>query len=105
MASEEAFNVEVLKLLVQVAWVDGVIEQREALMVMGLGRSWTVDEPTLQGLLADMRAGRRPELPNLEVLRPRADEALEAARALMLSDGKVRAEEKALLEKVAAALR
>lgn len=104
LSAEDRFNLEVLKLLVTVAWVDGEVDQQEARMVLGLGRSWVVPELELQHLLQAVKAGQHPGEPDYALLRPRGDEVLEAARALTLADGKPRTEELALLEKVRAAL-
>ncbi len=104
LSDDDRFNLEVLKLLLTVAWVDGEVDQHEANMVLGLGRSWVVPEAELQQLMQSIKAGQPPSDPDYALLRPRADEALQAARALMLADGKAKSEEIALLKKVKAAL-
>lgn len=104
LSDEDKFNLEVLKLLLHVAWVDGTVDQHEANMLLGLGRSWSVPEAALQKLMESVQAGRRPSEPDFELLRSRSDDAMQAARALVLSDGKVMPEESALLKKVQAAL-
>ena len=101
---DDRFNLEVLKLLVTVAWVDGEVDQREANMVLGLGRSWTVPEPELQQLMRALKRGERPSEPDYALLRTRPDDAIQAARALMLTDGTAKGEEIALLKKVQGAL-
>ena len=104
LSSEDTFNLEVLKLLLFVAWVDGEVDQHEAQMVMGLGRSWSVPEPELKALMDDVKAGKKTGEPDWTLLKTRKDDALTAARALVLSDGKVQAEESTLLKKVVASL-
>lgn len=104
LSADDQFNLEVLKLLLHVAWVDGAVDQTEASMLLGLGRSWTVPELALQKLMEAVKAGKKPSEPNWELLRQRSDEALQAARALVLADGKVMKEEIALLKNVQAAL-
>ncbi len=104
LSTEDTFNLEVLKLLLTVAWVDGEVDQHEAQMVMGLGRSWTVPEADLQHLMAGVKAGQKPGEPDWALLKTRADDAIMAARALVLADGKVKPEESALLKKVLASL-
>ncbi len=103
-SAEDTFNLEVLKLLLFVAWVDGEVEQHEAQMVMGLGRSWSVPEKALQDLMTDVKAGLKPGEPDWALLKTRSDDALTAARALVLADGKVEPEESALLKRVVALL-
>lgn len=104
LSAEDTFNLEVLKLLLFVAWVDGVVDQHEAQMVLSLGRSWTVPEGELQALLADVKEGRKPGEPDWVLLKTRSDDAITAARALVLSDGNVKPEESALLKRVVASL-
>ena len=104
LSVEDTFNLEVLKLLLFVAWVDGEVDQREAQMVMGLGRSWSVPELALKALMDDMKAGKKPGEPDWALLKTRADDAVSAARALVLADGKVKPEESALLKRVVASL-
>ena len=104
LSAEDTFNLEVLKLMLHVAWVDGEVEQHEVQMVMGLGRSWSVPEQSLQDLMVDVRAGLKPGEPDWALLKTRSDDAITAARALVLADGKVKPEESALLKKVVASL-
>lgn len=104
LSNEDVFNLEVLKLLLNVAWVDGDVEQHEANMLLGLGRSWSVPEAALQKLMEGIKAGKRPAEPDYALLRQRPDDALQAARALVLADGKVLPEETQLLKRVQAVL-
>lgn len=104
LSDEDRFNLEVLKLLLHVAWVDGSVDQHEANMLLGLGRSWTVPELALQKLMESIKAGKKPTEPDYVMLKSRADDVLQAARALVLADGKVQAQEVELLKKVQAAL-
>lgn len=99
VTEEDRFGLEVLKLLAQLAWVDGKVEQRERLVVQGLGRSWSVPEKDLQALLDALQAGH-PPAPDLALLRPRGEEVLEAARALVAAEGREAGEEKRLLEEL-----
>jgi tellurite resistance protein len=96
------FNVEVLKLLLQVAWADGEVAEREAQVIKGLGRSWTVDEKTLSFLLTKLEQGHPLPPPNLKFLKTRPDEVMEAARALVAADGRTDAQETELLEQLKA---
>jgi hypothetical protein len=104
LSHDDQFNLEVLKLLLHVSWVDGAVDQQEANMLLGLGRSWSVPEVALQKLMEAVKSGRRPSEPNWDLLRERSDETLQAARALVLADGKVQKEEIALLKNVQVAL-
>ena len=100
LSTEDRFNIEVIKLLLQVAWVDRELTQAERLVIKGLGRSWNVPEAELTGLMDRLKAGGDMPEPDLEVLRTRPDDVLEAARALCVSDGALAQGEKALLERI-----
>lgn len=101
LSAEDTFNVEVLKLLLYVASIDGEVGKHESQLVMGLGRSWSVPEPVLQELL---KHGDAHVEPNWVLLKSRADEAILAARTLVLADGVVNPEESMMLKKVMASL-
>jgi tellurite resistance protein len=101
ITADDLFNVEVLKLMIQLAWSDGRLDARETGLILGLARSWSVPEPefaALKKLLA--HGGATPPAPDLALLRGRPDEVFEAVRALIASDGQLQAEEKELLEEL-----
>ena len=104
LSTEDRFNIEVIKLLLQVAWVDREITTAERMVVLGLGRSWSVPEGELHALMDRFKAGGTMPEPDLEVLRTRPDDVLEAARAMCVSDGKLAEGEKAMLERISAKL-
>ncbi len=104
LTAEDRFNIEVIKLLLQVAWVDREITHAERMIVLGLGRSWSVPEAELHSLMDLLKAGGHMPEPDLEVLRTRPDDVLEAARAMCVSDGKLAEGEKSMLERISARL-
>ncbi|AKJ07520.1 tellurite resistance protein TerB [Archangium gephyra] len=104
LSAEDRFNIEVIKLLLQVAWVDREITKAERMVVLGLGRSWNVPEAELHSLMDRLDIGGTMPEPDLEVLRTRPDEVLEAARALCVSDGKLAEGEKTMLERITSRL-
>ena len=99
-SAEDRFNIEVIKLLLQMAWSDRQLTQAEQLVVYGLGRSWSVPEKELQALLEKLKAGGALPEPDLDVLRARPDEVLEAVRALAASDGNFAEAEKDMIERI-----
>jgi len=99
-SADEQFNVEVLKLLLQVAWADDEVAERERALILGAARSWGVQEKTIASLMERLDTGEPLPSPNLSLLKTRPDEALEAARALVAADGKVTEEEKEMLEQI-----
>ena len=100
MTAEDVFNLEMLKLLLTVAWKDRDFDVHERNMIVGLGRSWLVPEDELQALLG--RSGKDQAPPEIDwtLLRSRKDDVLNAARALVLTDGKVNREETDLLKEI-----
>lgn len=103
-SSEDRFNLEVVKLLLKLAWVDGEIDAHEKNLILGAARSWLVPEPELKQLMGRLEQGAPLPEPDLELLKTRADDVMTSARALVLSDGKVKKEESALLKQLAASL-
>jgi hypothetical protein len=94
------FDTEVVKLLLQVAWADDEVSAREKQMIFGLARSWFVPEPELKTLLEHLEHNRPLPMPNLKLLRTRVDAVMEAVRGLVLTDGKVAAEESAMIQQI-----
>jgi tellurite resistance protein len=99
-STEDRFNIEVIKLLLQIAWSDRQLSHSEQLVIFGLGRSWSVPEKELQALLEKLKTGSSLPEPDIEVLRTRPDDVLEAARALAVSDGSFAASEKELIDRI-----
>jgi tellurite resistance protein len=95
--AEDDFNIEVLKLMLQVAWSDGQLDVREAGLILGSARSWGVPEREVAALKKTLESQSSPPAPDLALLRHRPDEVFEAARALIASDGQLRASEQELL--------
>src|SRR5512144_1383635 len=103
--AEDTFQLEVLKLLLKFAHADGKVDARELLMVKGLGRKNAVPEAELTKLLEGEAKGLPPPEPDFAILKQRPDDVLEAALAMITSDGRIHPEEKALLAKVRDALK
>jgi tellurite resistance protein len=59
-----------------------------------------VPEPELQALMAALKAGGPLPTPDLETLRSRPDDVLDAVRALAVSDGSFADSEKAMIERI-----
>ena len=95
-----SFDTEVVKLLLQVAWADDVVDPAEKQMIFGLARRWNVPESELKVLMEQLDHGRPLPQPNLAMLRSRPDDVLEAARALSLTDGKLASEESDMLKQI-----
>lgn len=102
--SPPSFALELVKLLVQVAWADNDVSPGEAEALLAFGRRSGLPESDLKGL-SDMLRGRAPLAPpNLGLLKARRTEVLRAVRELSLSDLELASEEEAVLEQIAALL-
>ncbi len=98
--AEDQFNIEVLKLMLQLAWSDEQLDVHEVGTILGSARSWGVPESEITALKKALDGERKPPAPNLALLRGRPDEVMEAARAIIVSDGKLQAAEKEMLEEL-----
>jgi hypothetical protein len=101
----DRFHLELLRLLVQVAWTDATLTRPERETILELGRSWGVSAEELEALRALLDRGTRLPEPDLSLLRARSDEVLQAARTLAGMDGRLQKQEAALLDQIRAALR
>jgi len=99
-SEDDLFNVEVLKVMLQLAQSDQRVDPREAGVILGAARSWGVPEPELAALKKALEDGSPPPAPDLALLRGRSDEVFEAVQALIASDGELRAEEREMLEEL-----
>lgn len=98
--AEDQFNTEVLKLMLQLAWSDGQLDVQEVGTILGAARSWEVPESEVAALKKTLDSQGTPPAPDLALLRGRSDEVLEAARALIMSDGKLQAAEKEMMDEL-----
>ncbi len=103
--SEDDFNLEVLKLMLQLAWSDERIDVQEVGTILGAARSWGVPEHEITALRKALEGDAMPPAPNLGLLRERSEEVFEAARALIACDGRLQAAEMEMLEELRTILR
>ena len=100
----KAFALELVKLLVQVAWADHDVAPAEAEALLAFARRSGIRDVDLQGLSA-MLSGRAPLAPpNLGLLKERRTDVLRAVKELLLSDLEVAEEEEEVLSQIAALL-
>jgi uncharacterized tellurite resistance protein B-like protein len=99
-SDDPAFNTEVVKLLLQVAWADDVLEPAERAFVEKVGASWKVPAATMAHLLSHLDQGKPLPQPNLALLRTRADDVLASAAALVAADGTINEQETEFLSMV-----
>lgn len=86
-------NVETLKLLLQAAWADDVLDPKERETVASLGVKWGVPADTLELLLKQLDLGKPLPQPNLGLLRQYRAEVIAAATWFIGVDGVIEASE------------
>jgi uncharacterized tellurite resistance protein B-like protein len=102
--SPKAFALQLVLLLVQVAWADHDVAPAEAEALLAFARRSGLAESDLTNLSA-MLTGRAPLTPpNLGVLKARRTEVLRAVKDLLLSDLHLADEEEDVLGQIAALL-
>lgn len=99
-SSDPLFNTETLKLLLQVAWSDDVLDPKERAFISQLGHQWAVPPDVMSTLLMHLDQGKPLPQPNLSLLRTKADAVLDAAEALVSADGVIDVQEKEFLATV-----
>ena len=100
----KAFALELIKLLIQVAWADHEVAPAEATALLAFARRSSLPEVELDALQA-MLTGRAPLAPpNLGLLKQRRTDVLRAVKELLLSDLQVAEEEEEVLSQIAALL-
>jgi uncharacterized tellurite resistance protein B-like protein len=83
------FQVEVIKLLLQVATSDDQVSHAEIQHILEAARGMSVPLPELAALARCLQKGEPLPAPNLGVLRTDPEAVIQAARALVSSDGTV----------------
>jgi hypothetical protein len=108
MSTEPApdqFAFELVKLLLQVAWVDDDISPEESGALLAFARKSQLTSEQLEVLSACL-AGKAPlPPPNLAILKPRRVDVLRAAKNLVQCDLRVGAAEETILEQISTLLR
>jgi len=103
-APSKVFALELVKLLVQVAWADHDVAAAEADALLAYARRSGLSDADVKSL-SDMLSGRAPlSPPNLGLLKERRTEVLRAVKELLLSDLEVADEEEEVLGQIAALL-
>jgi hypothetical protein len=97
---ENQFHIELLKLLLHVAWSDNEVDPREARALIGAARRWEVPQVELERLERCLDQGESMPAPNLGLLRQRPDDVLATVRALIALDTDVHFSEKKMIAQI-----
>jgi hypothetical protein len=98
--AEDSFNIEVLKLLLQLAWSDDAVDPQEVSFILGAARSWGVPEKEVADLHRYLEEYESVPAPDMALLRRKPDAVLEAARALIASDNRIQPAERDMLQEL-----
>ena len=90
---ESRFYIEVLKLLLQVITSDGHVAPEELTHFSTVARRWNVPASEADVLIERLKQGQPLPAPDMGLLRSRAQDVIEAARALVGSDQHIDAAE------------
>ena len=101
----KVFALELVRLLVQVAWADHDVAPAEAETLLAFARRSGLDEQALADLSAMLAGGAPLAPPNLGLLKERRTDVLRAVKELLLSDLEVADEEEDILSQIAELLR
>ena len=100
LTEDVVFHIEVVKLLLQMAWSDDDLDTEEREQIRISATKWGVPPADLQILLERLDQGEPLPVPNLKLLRRKPEAAIAAARRLMLADGKIQASEAEMLAQI-----
>jgi hypothetical protein len=93
-SNQDRFHLELLKLLLHVAWSDDEIDPREARLILGVARQWHIPAEDLALLESCLDLGQPMPAPDLGLLRTRPQDVLLAVRGVIGSDAQVRLPER-----------
>ena len=97
---DPAFGVELLKLLLQVAYADNALHPSETKMIMQLAKYWALPQDQVDEIAQVMQAPAKLPAPNLAVLKKSPHHVLEGLRFVARADGGTSAEESDLIDEV-----
>ena len=98
--TDDRFYIELLKLLLHVAWSDDEVDVSEARALLGAAQRWKVPLSELQRLERCLEQGEAMPAPNLGLLRQRPDDVLATVRMLISSDTTVHLSEQEMLSQI-----
>ncbi|MDC0707465.1 TerB family tellurite resistance protein [Stigmatella sp. ncwal1] len=97
---DDAFHIELLKLLLHVAWSDDDINPSEVRALLGAAQRWHIPPLEIQRLERCLEKGERLPAPNLGLLRQHPDEVLSTVRTLIGCDAQIQRSEEEMLAQI-----
>jgi hypothetical protein len=102
--SEPNISLEVVKLLLQVAWADHDVADAEAEAILDFARRHALGPSDLAAVEAALKAGASLPVPNLGALKPHRERVLGELHELLVRDLHVSDEEASIVEQVSSLL-
>jgi len=100
LTDADRLNLEILGLLLQVAWADEEVGSKEAASIIGRAKRLKVPDDYLEVLVACLRGEKTLPPPDMGFLRKHRDEALAAVKMLIAEDNVVTEGEAELLQQI-----
>lgn len=100
MSDEKRLTHELLKLLVQFAWADDEVAKEETDHILFIARAAGLEPAALAELESALDGLGKAPAPDLGLLRQHRDEALAAAKVLLMTDQHMDDSESELLEQL-----
>ena len=94
MSDDKVLDLEILKLLLQVAWADHDVSADEIDHILALAQAADMSGETLELLASCLRGELQLPAPDLGMLRAHKERALLAAHKLIVSDDSIGEDEK-----------
>lgn len=92
----ERLNIETLKLLIQVAWADHEVAQREIDYIMTMAQQWGVSSEVTGSLERALRDDGRLPAPDIGFLRKYPEEVMRAVNEMIAIDDEIVEDEEAM---------
>lgn len=103
-AGEALLQLETIGLLLQLAWADLEVHEKEAQLVLERATSLGVPPFMVEQISRCLRAEEPLPAPDLQLLKGRKEDVLQACHALLAVDDQITAEEQEILDLVTATL-
>ena len=96
----DRLNIETLKLLIQVAWADHEVEQREIDYIMTMAQQWGVSAEVTESLQRALRDEGRLPAPDIGFLRKYPDRVMQAVNDMIAIDDEIVEDEEAMAAQI-----
>ncbi len=96
---KKAFHWELMKLLLQVAWADDRVVPQERRVLVGLAQKLSLEPARITEIDACLEGAALPP-PDMQLLRSRRAEVIEAAEQIVMVDDEIADDENSVLAQI-----